>query len=241
MARARTDRGERFKQHFGIGFDRRDLDLIEQLWNQLEHHFAIFEHVGDARRRAGVVFQNIEFVGTGAHQIDAGDMRPDAAGRFLANHLQTKAGVLQDQIFRNDAGAENVARAVDIGEKQIECRHPLLEPAFQSIPFAARQNARHDIERDQPLGRIGVAIDGKGDADPAEEQLGLPAACRHQLRRAVIEPALDRPIGGIHFTAADAPIDLGQAVHFVKGGRRCHHRSRCCGRDTVQCSEAAQV
>ena len=188
---ARTDRRQRLQQHFGVGLDRRDLDLVEQFGNQLEHHLAVLEHVRHARRGAGIVFEDVEFIGPGADKIDAGDMRPHAAGGLAAVHLQAEAGVPQDQILGDDAGADDVARAIDIGKEQVERRHALPQALFEPLPFGACQDARHDVERDQPFGGIGVAIDRKGDADAAEKQFGLATPCRHEFGRAIVEPCLD--------------------------------------------------
>ena len=79
-------------------------------------------------------------------------------------------------------------------------------------PFLAREDAGDDVEGDQPLLGFGVAIDGKGDADPAEQQLGFLAAIFEGIRRRLLEPAGELLIG----RAEVAP----GAVHFIK--RNCH-------------------
>jgi hypothetical protein len=40
-------------------------------------------------------------------------------------------------------------------------------------PFAGRDDARDDVEGDQPFIRLGRAVDVEGDAGAAEEGLGL--------------------------------------------------------------------
>ena len=93
-AGARADRGQRFEQCLRVGFHRRNLDLVEQFGDQLEHHLAVFEHVRHPRRGAGIVFEHIEFMRAGADKVDPGDVRPDAAGRLAAHHLEAIARVL---------------------------------------------------------------------------------------------------------------------------------------------------
>ena len=62
----------------------------------------------------------------------------------------------------------------------------------------AGENARNDVERDQPLGRLRLAIDREGDADAAEQKFRLAAALLQDvgrdLRRAS-RPVPDRPGG----------------------------------------------
>ena len=46
-------------------------------------------------------------------------------------------------------------------------------PRCRKLPFRLRENAGNDVERDQAFLRLGVAVNGEGNAEPAEEQLGL--------------------------------------------------------------------
>ena len=74
----------------------------------------------------------------------------------------------------------------------------LLEPALQRVPFGGGEDARDDVERDQPLLRVGLAIDREGDADAAEQQLGLAAAEVEHVGRDLAEPARQLGIGRPH-------------------------------------------
>ena len=51
--------------------------------------------------------------------------------------------------------------------------HALLDALRQAAPFLPGDDARHDVERDQPLVRFVLAIDGEGDAGLAEDALGV--------------------------------------------------------------------
>jgi hypothetical protein len=63
-------------------------------------------------------------------------------------------------------------------------------PARQLRPFAGRDDARHDVEGDQPFVRLGLAIDVEGDAGAAEEGLGLGRFLAQVLEVLVREPAV---------------------------------------------------
>ena len=95
---------------------------------------------------------------------------------FLAVHLRAEHRILKHQIFGHDAGLENLTAAVNVLDVGVDGFDALLETAPQQVPFLGRDDARNDIEGDQAFLRLGIAIDGKGDADAAEQQLGFAAA-----------------------------------------------------------------
>jgi hypothetical protein len=113
---------------------------------------------------------------------------------------------LIDQLLWNDAGADRFARAINIAQKGVQRGDALRQAALQGRPFRLGQHARDDVEGDEPLGRLGVAIDGESDADAAEKQLRLAAAQRQMIGGHRIEPALQRGIGHAHLLAV--PVHL---------------------------------
>ena len=81
-----------------------------------------------------------------------GDMHVDVVGHPQPVHLRAKHRVLEDEIFRHDAGAQHLASAVDVLDVVIERLDPLLETGAQPRPFLSRDDARQDVEGDQALG-----------------------------------------------------------------------------------------
>ena len=183
--------------------------LREQLREQPHHDLAVLQHVGDAGGRARVVFQHIEGVGVVAHDVDAGDVQVDVVRHLLAVHLRAEHRVLEHQIFRHDAGAQHFTLAVDILEIEVERLDALLQSLAQPVPFAGREDARDDVERNEPFLRVGLAIDREGDADPAEEELGFAAAVVEHVGTHLAEPRGQRGIGRAHL-----PVRSG---HLIKG------------------------
>ena len=177
--RRRRDRFQRRQQFVGIILDRRDAVAREQFRKQPQHDLAVLQHVGDAGRRARIVLQHVEGLGVDAHDVDAGDMDIEVVRHFLAVHLRAENRILEDQVFRDDVGFEDFAAAIDVLDIGVDRLHALLEAAPHDVPFLGGDDARDDVERDQALLRLGVAIDRKGDADAAEQKLRLaPAVSR---------------------------------------------------------------
>jgi hypothetical protein len=99
----------------------------------------------------------------------------------LTDHLGAEMWVAEHEVGRNDAGPEAILLAVDVGKKRIEGSDPLSQAALQTGPLGFGQDPRNDVERDQPFGRLIVAVDRERDADAAEEQLGLAAPSVEQV------------------------------------------------------------
>ena len=97
------DAFERPAQVLGIGLDRRHLEPLEQVRRELQHRLAVLEHVAHARRRPEVVLEDVEIVGPDPHDVDADDVRVDAARRVQPHHLRQERRVLEDQLLGNPA------------------------------------------------------------------------------------------------------------------------------------------
>ena len=83
---------------------------------------------------------------------------------------------------------------VDVGEEGVQRPDALLEPGFEARPFLGRQDARHDVERDQPLGARVLAVDGERDADAVKQCVRLGALLREPLGGLLV--AATRNTGG---------------------------------------------
>mmetsp|Transcript_23677 Transcript_23677/g.42197 ORF Transcript_23677/g.42197 Transcript_23677/m.42197 type:complete len:377 (+) Transcript_23677:1070-2200(+) len=156
---------ERAAQALRVLADRLHFDLAEQLGEHVQHRLAIFEHIADAGRGAGVVLQHIEFIVVGAHQVGAHDMGVDVAGWCDPDHFRQK-GIVARQHFGGQAPcAHDFLSVIDVMQKCVERTDPLFDALGHFGPFASRNDARHQIERDQPFGGVRVAIDIEGDPD----------------------------------------------------------------------------
>ena len=158
--------------------------------------------------RARVVFEDIKFLIVHPHDVDAGDMHPDVVGRALADHLRPIEWIAHNQFGRDDRFLENGALSVDILEEQVEGPRALREAGLELAPFRPRYETRNDVERDQPLGGVLVAVDAESDADAPEHVFGLGAARGEQFGRSFIEPASD--------LAIERPRLAGGNAHLVK-------------------------
>src|SRR5262249_18068399 len=97
---------------------------------------------------------------------------------------------------------------------------------MQKLPLLGGENSRDDIERDQALLSLGVAVDGKGNADTAEHHFGLASAQIEQVRRNAVQPARQFGIGGPNGAAPPRASRLlvehaELARQFVMSANRC--------------------
>ena len=216
-ARARRRRTQAGEQLVGVVVDRGDAMAGEQVGHQPHRHLAVLQHVGDPGGGAGVVLQHVELALADPDDVDAGDQHPEVVRRPAADHFRSVVGIAQDQLVGDDLLLQRRARAVDVLEEQVERGDALDEALFEEAPLGAGNDARHDVERDQPLGGVLVAVDAEGDADAAEHVFRLGAAGGENVGGRFLEPAGDVTVDRPRFAGADA--------HFVKRRRRPPCRS----------------
>ncbi len=199
--------------------DRRDAVAHEKLGEQPHHHLAVLEHVRDAAGHAQVVLEHVELAGACAHDVDAGDVRVDVARHVDTVHLGPVLRVAEDLVGRNAARAHDLLVVVDVVDVAVQRAHALAQAGLELAPFGRRDDARDDIERNQPLGAAALfvllAVDRKGDADAAEDEVGLRALVAHRVGALLGQPALE-------FAVVLAHLRLLGAVHLVK--RHAHPR-----------------
>ena len=211
--------GEARMERLGIAADALHLVGREQLREHAQHRFAVLQHVADAGRRAGIVLQDVELLRPGADQVDADDVGVDAARRLHPDHLAEIGVVAGDHLHRQAPRPDDLLTVVDVVQEGVERAYPLLDTLRQLGPFAGRDDARHDVERDQPLARLGLAIDVEGDAGQAENRLrlaGLGAQVRWVLggepRLVSLVSVADRPVGTGHLIEWEGVCHRGQDV-----------------------------
>ncbi len=98
---------------------------------------------------------------------------------------------------------------IDVREEEIERAYTLLQSALEHVPLVRRNDARHDVERNEAL-RSGIfAVHRERDADAMERALRLFALLRDARRVGAFEPVGKGPVMG-----ADAAVGGG---HFIVG------------------------
>src|SRR6266568_1740461 len=75
--------------------------------------------------------------GVDPDDIDPGDEHVEIVRHFLAVHLRAKQRIAEDQILRDDSGAQDLPLRIDVLEEQVERAHALLQPAGKHAPFRA--------------------------------------------------------------------------------------------------------
>ena len=133
-------------------------------------------------------------LGTHPHHVDARDVGIDAPRRVEALHLGAESVVEQHQLGRHLAGADDLAVVIDVVDEGVERLHPLRQALGQEFPFRGRDDARNDVEWNEPLGVAAVVIDGKGDAGAAEQEFGLAPLQHQEFARHFVEPHLHLPV-----------------------------------------------
>ncbi len=140
-------------------------------------------------------------------------MYVDIVRHPLAVHLRPELRILEHQLFGNDARLEDRALTVDVVQIHVDRAHPLLKAAAEEVPLRGREDAGNDVEGDEALGRFRFAIDGEGDADAPEQQLGFLTTLTEEFGRLALQPIVKHRIGGAHL--------LIETLHLIESDR--HH------------------
>ena len=215
LARRRCHAVKRLTQIFRIVADVADADSAEQFGKHVHHRFAVFKHVGNARRGTGIILKHEKFVRAGAHQIDADDMRVNAPRRQKADHLAQESGVVLQKADRQPSGADDFLTVVNILQERVDCANALFDTTRDLGPFARRHDARDDVEWDQPFFGLVIAVNRKGDARAPEELFGLTRFTAQLLDVLIAEPFMISGISGACRTVL--------CQHFIEAGRFGEH------------------
>ena len=194
------------EQRIGIVLDRPDRLRREKLREEPHHHLAVLEHVRDAGGHAQIVLEHAVVAAVETDHVDAGDVRVDAAGDVDADHLAAVLRIAEHAFGGNDAGAENRLLVIDVVQEQVQRVHALLSPASSRCHSSRGNDARHEIERDQPLGARLLAVHGERDADAMKKALGLLALLRDAIRWRALEPVGERAVMRAHARRPPARI-----------------------------------
>ena len=92
---------QRREQLLRVVVDPEHAVALEQRRERPLHRLAVLEHVARARGRAQVVLEHEELAVLVAHDVDARDVRVDAAGRVDADHLAPEVAGTEHELGRD--------------------------------------------------------------------------------------------------------------------------------------------
>ncbi len=204
----RGDVAQRREQLLRVLVDAEYAVALEERRELALHGGAVLEHVAGARGRAQVVLEHEVLAVLVAHDVDAGDMRIDAAGRVEADHLASEVPRAEDEIGRDFPVAQDALTVVDVGQEGVERVHALDHAALDVVPLVARDHARDEVEREDPLEPFLLAVDGEADALVEERRVDRVPARRELLDAQRRELLGERAVVG--------PGSAGRLEHLVE-------------------------
>jgi len=168
---------QRVEEQVGIVLDRADRIGTEQLGKHAGH-----EGCGSRERRdtplgaAAVVLQHEELAAVVADDVGTDHVRVDAARRPHVEQLALVFLAREEQPGRQHAVLEALLLAIDVGDEEVEGGDALDQPRLQPLPLARGHDARHEVEREDPLQPFLLAVDRERDALVHERELLQPLA-----------------------------------------------------------------
>ncbi len=160
-----------------------------------------------------------------ANEVDPRDVREDPTRRRDADHLAPQVARREDELLRDDALVEDALLAVEVAEEPIERLNPLCEPTLDVRPLVRRDDARDQVEGEDPVGPCLVAVDR--EADPLRREEGICGA--DPLLETVVAQCSEPLVEGA-VVRAGAPVGIEHLVEegadVVAGDQPCAGRRR---------------
>ena len=177
LALGRGDLAQRVGQQRRVVVDGPHAVGVEQPRQQAQHRDAVLEHVGDAARGADVVLEHLPGAVGVAHEVAAGDVAVDAAGRPDPVRLARERGPRDDQLPRHDAVVDDLAPVVDVVDEAVQRADALGQAALDLRPLVGRDHPRDEVQRERPVADRPVHVRPAGvERDPLLHEDRVAAA-----------------------------------------------------------------
>ena len=129
-------------------------------------------------------------------------------GTWNADHLGPVMLGREHVFRRDDLFLEDALVGIEVLEEEVQRPHALDEARLDLAPFRAGDDARHQIERENALGALLVAVDGEGDALAQKRGIDGRAALLEFLLVQFLKALKERRVMGAHLAF--------RGKHFVK-------------------------
>ena len=169
--RRRRDILEDLAEVCGVAVDRMNARGPVEIGEGALERGTVLQHVAGTRRTAQVVLQYQVVALSVADQVGPADVDVDVLGHVESHELAPKMLRAEDVVGRDDAVLEDLLLVVDVVQEEIERGDALDQSLFDGLPFGVGNDARHEVEREDPLGPLIVIVDREGDATPHEGQV----------------------------------------------------------------------
>ena len=146
--------------------------VLELAGEDLLHHLAVGQHVGDAAGHAQVVLQHQKPAIVHPHQVGSihGDI--DAARHIHPAHLATVVPAAVDHVHRHHAILNDLAVVVDVAQEEVERNEALAQPLLDDRPLAACNDAGNQVVGENAFCALGAAVNGERDALVEKRHIG---------------------------------------------------------------------
>ncbi len=147
----------------------------------------------------------------------------------------------QDQRGRDDFVLQDLLVAVDIADKKVQSRDALDQPGLDLLPFISGNDARNEIEGENPFGSLVVIVDGERHAPAKEGQFHGGPPVLKILRRLLQESPGQKPVMRADVGPVSGEHFIEERFGFVRGRQDAHKFLRKRVRLAVSKSHAGEV
>ena len=139
-----------------------DAQGFELVGKEVRGDVAVFQHLAQPARRAGVVAEHRPLTVSQADEVAAGGDDEAAADRLHAPSVVKKGRAGIHQIRRDQTFAQQLLRAVKIRQNRVDQARPLRQPGRNLRPLGGGNQQRNGIELVRLTHAANVAVNIKG-------------------------------------------------------------------------------
>ena len=204
---------EDLEELVGVVFHGAHAASLEDFREGALQRAAVLEHVADAGRAARVILEYKILTLVVADDVGAADVDVDVA-RHLDVHELPAEMLRRHHVMGGDGAVlDDVLFVIDVVEEEVERRDALDQAGFEVLPFTGGDDAWHEVERENALRALRVAIDVERHALAQEGQVDR-GALRLEVLRAHFAKMLDEML----VVRADLPAGLHHlVVKLIRG------------------------
>ena len=140
------------------------MHLAERLGEQARDEQPVLQQIPQARGSLCALCDHPPVALRIARHVEGRYRQVRSAHRLHAVHGAQVAGVALHQRAGQQAAAQQLLRAIDVGHHAVEQAGALQHAALDVRPVALREDQRKQVHRPGPLRAVGVGIDVVGDA-----------------------------------------------------------------------------
>jgi hypothetical protein len=184
------------------------------------HGLPVLKDVADTGGRPAVVLEHHPGTIAAADEVGSADVDVDVLGDLDLNELATEVAGRKDVVRGDDAVLDDALVVVEVVEEEVEGGDALDQAALQIFPLLGADDPWDEVEGEDPLGALGIAIDVEGHALTHEGEVDFGPALVELVRADLLEEVSEALVVATHLRGScehlvEKPVRIVPLQHRI--------------------------